>query len=148
MRRSLGRNLGNPKITLTVTINVTPLRAVRLIGALKRLAVKSSLKQEQDFWARQARALEVQCEGYVFVKRNFVKRPPHDDEIAVERVIGGGDGPEMPVLSWMDCRRVVARIGHMHSSRELATLLNMSRRTITRWRAEHQRGEWKKYGIE
>lgn len=146
MRRSLGSKLGNPKVTLTVTIKVTPLRAVRLMGALRRLSAKSSLKQERDFWARQARALEVQCEGYVFVKRNFVKRPLHDDEVAVERVLRGGS--ELPLLSWMDCRRVVAKLGKTHSSLELATLLNVSRRTVTRWRSEYERGAWKRYGIE
>lgn len=138
----------NPDVTIRFEITLTPMRAVRLLAALKHLAWVASRASERDFWKRQAKALEVQCEGVVNVKRYFAVRPTQDDEVAVEQVIRGGAWSDLPRLSYMDCRRVVARIGHRYSARELAERLDVTRRTVSRWRAQHKRGEWKKYGIE
>lgn len=145
----MGKKKHNPDVTIQFAITLTPLRAMRLLAALKHLAWVTSRASEHDFWHRQARALEVQCEGVVKVKRYFAVRPTEDDEVAVEQVIrDAGAWGDLPRLSYMDCRRVVARIGDKYSARELAERLEVTRRTVSRWRAQYKRGEWKKYGIE
>lgn len=135
---------GPSKITITITM--APLRAVRLMHAMRRLAEMASTTEDARFWRTAANMVGDQCKGVVLTDRSEIIRPKDDDEVALKRVLNA-EGPDLPVLSRMDARRVVARLGHRYSARNLAHRLYMSPRSVSRWRAEFNRGAWKKYDL-
>jgi hypothetical protein len=132
--------------TIEVTLKLSPLRAVKFVSTMRRAADLCTTKDDMVFWRNVANVVADQCVGEILTTRYYVARPEDDDEVALQRVLRG-EAP-IPVLSRMDSRRVVAKLGHKRSARQLGDLLYMNHRTVSRWRAEHARGEWKKYGIE
>ena len=123
-----------------------PRYALRFISLMRRAADRSTTQEDRRFWRDLGNQMVAQCAGIVLDRRHQIRRPPDDDEVALDKVIKG-EGP-YPILSQMDARRVIAHFENRLSARELGERLHVDHRTIERWRKLYRLGAWRKYGIE
>lgn len=116
--------------------------AEKLVRALRRAARTEPCSKTSGRLNRIAqRVLEDAGRPRVKPYRRQAKRPKHDDEWAVRRVVDGIT--PYPVLSLADARRAFIAMRPKRTLFEMAERLHMDPRTVSRWAKSYREGNWK-----